>query len=398
MARPFLSIGQISALLGTVLLCITFMLSSKAAFLERFFGGFDKVYKTHHIISAVSFIFLLNHPLFLIINVLPNTKAAFLYILPGVNLSYDFGIFALWIMCLLVVLTLYIKLPYHVWKKTHEYFGVVLLFSFLHVLLVSNDISRFFPLRLWMFSFLFLSLGLYFYFKILYPNFGPIYKYLIDRIERKEDVLEVYLKPITKVLKFIPGQFAFLQFESPGIEPEVHPFSISSSPNDEFLRFSIKILGDYTLTLKDLRKGSIAKVWGAYGCFSERFFSNKDAVCIAGGIGVTPFLSMIAYEAKKGSNGRQIFLFYCGRDMDELCYNNEIINMTSVDSVVKYIPYSSAERGRIKAKNVFDVVGNLADKLIFLCGPPPMMKDLEVQFLELGVERKNIIFEEFNLK
>lgn len=396
--HPLLSLGQIFSLIGTILLCFSFVLSSKLSRLENWFGGFDKVYKTHHAAGAIAFVLLLLHPLFLIVDALPNKKLAVLYVLPSNIWSYNFGIIALWTMIFLIVLTIFVKLPYHVWKKTHEYMGLALLLGALHIFLVTSDVSRFAPLRVWMFSFIFVALSAYIYARFLYKHFGPKYNYVVEYFRRDEDLIELFLRPVGKSLPFSPGQFAFLQFENKELNSEEHPFSISSDPQSSFLRFSIKIVGDYTLNLRELEKGSKVRVFGPYGSFFEKFSKCSGAVCIAGGIGITPFLGMLAQEVKKEKNDKEIFLYYCERNENEFFYDNEVKNLSMACSSIKYIPHCSSQKGRLKADQILQTIGSLKDKLIFLCGPAVMMKDLRKQFLKCGVNSNNIIFEDFNFR
>lgn len=396
--HPFLSLSQITALLGTVLLSLSFVIAGRSSFLEGIFGGLDKIYKTHHLTAGIAFVLLLNHPIMLIVNRLPNRNLAVSYLLPSGDWSYNFGIFALWGFILLMILTIYLNLPYHLWKKTHELMGIPFLLATSHALLIKSDISRFPALRGWIGLMLFLGILSFLYKRFLYGKIGPIHFYIVDSLARKVDITEIYLRPVGESMKFIPGQFAFLSFQNDAIANEHHPFSIASGPEDEFLRFCVKIVGDYTLSLRDLKKGDTVKVFGPYGRFSERLiFSKKDAVFIAGGIGVTPFLSLIRNKSEKGKE-RKTYFFYCVKDENEAYYHNEIQSLLASSADVSYFFHASKEKGRITAKTILEEVGNLKDKEIFLCGPPPMMNDLRNQFLSLGARNYNILFEDFNLK
>ena len=93
-------------------------------------------------------------------------------------------------------------------------------------------------------------------------------------------------------LAFTPGQFIVLAFGGAGAW-ERHPFSVASAPSERLLEVSIKASGDYTRDLHDkVQKGTPAKVAGPFGGFDYRR-GGQDQIWIAGGIGVTPFLSWI---------------------------------------------------------------------------------------------------------
>lgn len=391
----WLILSQLVSLMGLTLLSVSFILSGRFRFIEDWFGGLDKVYKIHHVTGGISFVLLLHHPLFLAINALPNLAGSWKYLWFSGNWPYNYGVISLYGILLLLVLTLLINLPYATWKKTHEYMGLALLFGCLHVLTITSDVSRYQPLRIWVIFLLAFSMWSVVYKRFLYGVFGPKYVYLIDEIRRSNDVIELWLKPATKKLNYFPGQFIFASFDQ--INDEAHPFSIASGSGDERIKLGIKILGDYTLRLKDLNLGDKVNIWGPYGRFFESAFGKKDMVWIAGGIGITPFLSLLSDETKKPT-GRKIDLFYCVKSDNEAIFHNEIVDRISYNETFNYKQYCSNIHGRISAKTIYESVGNLENKKILLCGPIPMMESLANQFKKLGVKNKDIIFEDFNFK
>ena len=392
--------SRLISLLGTTLLAISFLLSSRFSFLENWFGGLDKVYRLHHVVGGLSFVFLLHHPLFLLVSVLPNLTSGWKYIWFSNILSFNYGLTSLYFMLLMILLTLFIKLPYSVWKKTHELMGIALIFATLHIITITSDVSRFMPLRYWIFFLLFISIISAFYRRFLYRFIGPKFDFLIKAIERRGDVLVLDLQPVNKEMKPLPGQFIFIRFE--GVGNEAHPFSIFSIGLDGTLRIGVKILGDHTLQMISLVAGKKAVAWGPYGKFWESYFSKKDLIMIAGGIGVTPFLSMIEQENRTESNrkesNRNITLIYCVKNTQEAVFDADIKNLIFNSSNITYFPYSSEDLGRIESNKIMKITGDLSGKKIMICGPNSMMTSLTDQFLKLGVKNRDIIFEDFNLK
>ncbi len=396
---PLLSISQITALGGTLLLSYSFILSSRLPGLERLFGGLDRVYQAHHVVAGLAFVLILEHPLFLVINKLPDVKGALIYLLPSfARLDYTMGILATCVMVILMIFTLYIHLPYHIWKKSHEFMGLSLLLGSIHVMLISSDVSRFLPLRIWILGHISFALYAYVYKIFLYPKFGPKYAYKVTNIERADDILEINLSPVGKALPFLPGQFAFVKFQNPAVGREEHPFSLASDNNSADLKLIVKIVGDYTLSLKNLEAGNPATVWGAYGAFGERFFCKNDAVCIAGGIGITPFLSLINHEANHRRHERKIHLLYLTKNTTEAYAAPRLTTLASAFPWISYIQHLSQTQGRLTAQKIQNFVPNLTTCRIFLCGPVPMMTGLTEQFSALGIPRRQIISENFAIK
>ncbi|MFA7301187.1 MAG: ferric reductase-like transmembrane domain-containing protein [Candidatus Shapirobacteria bacterium] len=396
LASPLLFVSQLFSLFGTILFCYTFVLASRSRFLEKMFGGLDRVIKLHHIVGGISFVLLINHPILLAVEALPNYGLASKYLFLSSIFEYNVGVIAIYGMILLLLLTLVIKLPYDLWIKTHDTFGIVLLFACLHIFFISSDVSRYLPLRIWMF----LNLGIGFYFYIykvfLYKWFGPKYEYVVEKVVKTGDFIEVYMSHVNELLKYKSGQFAFVSFKQDGLT-ESHPFSFSSSPDEKFIRFTIKILGDYTLKLKDLKVGTMAKVWGSYGRFYYNFFENKDVACIAGGVGITPFVSLLKHEETRALT-RNISLFYSAQSESTAIYNKYFSGLEKSLNNFKYFPNYGENMPRLTGKTIVDKVGSINNKLFFICGPTEMMHTISAQLKESGVKSNNIIFEDFNFK
>lgn len=391
----WLFLSQLLSLLGTTLLSISFLLSSRLRFVEDWFGGLDKVYRLHHLTGGFSFALLLHHPLFLLINALPNTALGWKYLWLSDVLPYNWGVLSLYSLLLMLTLTLFLNLPYSVWKKTHELMGISLLFATLHILTISSDVSRYYPLRFWILLLLLVSAISVIYRRFLYSLFGPKYTFLINTVDRREDVLVIDLIPTTKKMKFTPGQFVFARFE--GLGKETHPFSISSNEQNDSVRLAVKILGDFTLSMRSLKVGDQVTIWGPYGKFFEGALNGKDLVWVAGGIGVTPFLSLMTSKLVTGTE-RKVDFFYCVNSPKEAVFDQEIEENSSLNPSIVYHKYNSQTEGRIDAKKIIKLTGSLINKKVFLCGPLPMMDSLAKQFKSLGLKNRDIIFEDFNFK
>ncbi|MFA6513355.1 MAG: ferric reductase-like transmembrane domain-containing protein, partial [Patescibacteria group bacterium] len=285
--QPYRSLGQIFGLLGIVLMSMTLIMTTRIKKMEELFGGMDKVYSTHHILGAVSFIFLINHPLLFIVQSLPNLKVASLYLYPGVDLAYNLGIFGIYVMILSFVFMVFIKLPYHIWKITHQSLGLAFLLGAVHSLIIVSDVSAYPPLKIWIGFMIGIGLLSALYTIFFYQHLGPKFSYEIDKIERSLDIINIYLRPLgKKIINFIPGQFVYARFNNQVVGTEPHPFSLSSAPSDPLIRLTIKITGDYTLKLPNLKRGDRTYLFGPYGSFGQNINKEKS-IWIGGGIGIT---------------------------------------------------------------------------------------------------------------
>ncbi|WP_152612964.1 FAD-binding oxidoreductase [Tateyamaria sp. ANG-S1] len=100
--------------------------------------------------------------------------------------------------------------------------------------------------------------------------------FTIEAVNALERATEVVLKPVDKMLDFKPGQFAFVEVEGKGWN-EPHPFTISSAPGEDRLRFTMKVLGDWTRKVREeLQPGGVVQVRGPYGRFDTTKAGKKQ--------------------------------------------------------------------------------------------------------------------------
>jgi len=389
------SLGQITGLVGMAMFALTLILSSRLKFLENYFGGLNKVYIAHHIFGSIAFILLLFHPLILAGKFAQvSARSAALFLLPGSDWSINFGIIALFLMMIFLVLTFFAKLPYQIWKFSHKFLGFAFFFAALHSFFIPSDISRDPILRIYMLALAGVGIIAFTYRAVLTKFFVRYFEYSVEEVKiLAENVVEIIMSPKGKRINFTPGQFVFVSFVDNNISAESHPFSISSAVSEKNLRLTIKSLGDYTSQLRNLKAGALAKIEGPFGKFSHQDVKNKNQIWIAGGIGITPFLSMV----KSLENAEyKIDLYYCVNNEKETIFFEELLKISQQNPNFRVVPFYSEKQGFINAEFIQKISGELNNKEIFLCGPPAMMKNLKEQFLKLKVSRENIHSEEFD--
>lgn len=388
-------LSQILALLGTVYLSFTFILSSRIKGIESIFGGQDIIYKIHHFLGAVAFVFLLHHPLLLAVRQFPNFVLAQRYIFPSSNLAYTTGIVALFIMLILLILTFFISLPYHIWKQTHTWMGSVLLFSMAHVFLIKSDISNFLPLRIWVLSWMFIAFISFILKTFAYKWYADIYKYSVKEIIDSELNITLQLIPTSKkTLTFIPGQFVFISVkDNVSIGKESHPFSLASAPSNKTITLICKKTGDYVDKLLLLRKGDIVTLSGPYGTFMEKVPVSQKIVGIAGGIGITPFLSLIDEANLLPKNYPPILIFHLVKKKQESQLTEKISTQRCGFQIIEH---NSVSKKRFSVSDILLQVDSYKKANFFLCGPMGMMIATRDQLLKAGISPSRIIFEDFS--
>lgn len=383
----YLSIGQITGLLGICLYSIELVLSARLKFMEGMFGGLNQIYKRHHQIGGVSFILMMIHPISLLISrtTISLDYARNLFI-PGTDFNIDLGIIALLTLMSLLIITFYTKLPYQIWKLTHKFTGGVFLIAVFHSFLIPSTISQDKPLFYYMLFIVSLGILAFLYRTLLFRLFVKQFKYKVSKVKKLTDkVLQITLTPSgSDIIDYAAGQFIFVGFKSQKVTDEVHPFSIASANTSDIVIIS-KVEGDYTKKLMDLENGSEALVEGAFGRFSYHFYPNPRQIWVAGGIGITPFIGMA--EGLKNDKNYKVDLYYCLKDVTEKLG----IPVTSVNIKTFY----SKTMGHLTANYIKENSPDFEKADFFVCGPPILMKTIREQLVKLGIRNSKIHTEEF---
>lgn len=381
--------SQILGLLGIMTLVWTFILAIRHKTVEEMFGGLDRVYKAHQNLGGLAFVALVNHVLLLIVASMPANATA-IYLLPSGNLAYTLGILSLYIMFFLLALTLYVKLPYRFWKWSHEWMGIVIILGGLHSMLISSDTSTNMMLRYWILTWSVIATLAFLYKRYIY-YFVAVSKYRIVRIGRQKELLVVSMESVGSPIKFEPGQYGFFSF--PKKKRDDHAFSILGN-DEKKLIIGIKIVGDFTTKLAELESGSELLVKGPFGNFAEKMNVTKHAVWIAGGIGITPFLSM----AKAVKVEQKVELYFCARVLPPPVITQPFANLSKRNPRFVWLPCETSKGGRLIGRRIYDDTGCDRNAYYMMCGPKEMMEGLAEQFAQLGIRRSHIIYEDFAFK
>lgn len=392
------NIGQLLGLIGSAMFAISLLLSARFHFLDKIFNGLDKVYAKHNQLGQLAFIMLLLHPLFLLPKYsggLFSGAAEFLWV--GSYWPKNWGIISLYSLIALIILTIFLRPKYNIWKWTHKFMGIAFFLASLHIWLIPSDTSRYMPLRIYMLSLAGIGLIAFIYHTMLGWLLIRRFKYRVTNVLVLNDyIYEINMEPMGKPVSFTPGQFIFINFLDKNISSESHPFSITSGPNETRLSIMIKNSGDYTSKIGSILPGTVAKIEGPFGAFNYRKAKNKDQIWIAGGIGVTPFISMA--RSLKKEDGFNIDLYYCVRSENDAVYLGLLESISAaLSNTFKVFPFYSEDGVRIDAETIQKTSGRLSNNNdIFLCTSVGMIKSLGAQFKAKGIGKNLIHSEEFN--
>lgn len=231
---------------------------------------------------------------------------------------------------------------------------------------------------------------------------------LRQRSSHNPSVSELELEPQRgTVMTYRPGQYVFVRFIESELPKESHPFSVSSAPvpGSDSLKVLIKNSGDYTSLVNKLNSGDIATLEGPYGNFMDEKTARADMplVLLAGGIGITPMLSILQSQMERPTSRTMVLVWGAG-SQDDLLLLDVLQEMKQKSPHFSYFITLSKEQagpfdnGRISQEYLRRIgVGALYPEAdFFICGPAPMMASMKRILADNNVPPGRIHIEEFS--
>jgi len=214
-------------------------------------------------------------------------------------------------------------------------------------------------------------------------------------------------------LDYTAGQFAFFDIGGVSNDPKgpIRHFTIASSPTEDFIMISTRIRDTpYKKRLSSLDERAKVKVRGPEGKFVLHEDHSKPAVFLSGGIGVTPFRSMIKYASDEHLPVK-INMFDSNRDQANILYKNEFDECLKTNKNLKIIYTITAEEGQAPSSGDWKgergimnkamltkylTTSELDNSIFYICGPPGMLKAMQ-NLLEddLHIPKERMRIEEF---
>ena len=306
---------------------------------------------------------------------------------------------------LLAVFRARFSIDYVVWRRIHRGAYLIYALGFVHGFAQGGDLKRHAMQVLWVL--LLAGVGfLAFHAHFLRPRALRRNRYrIVECIPETHNTTTLVLAPETgKRFHYLPGQFMFLTPLDPNFPLEEHPFTISSSPSQSgILCATIKSAGDFTARVRHWRSGEHILVDGPYGRYSYLLHPHADRlVFIAGGVGITPMMSMIRFLRDIGDS-RPIRLIYANQTEDDIIFRDELEDIQSKMDlrVVHILSRPSAdwrgERGRISREFLSRFMEEKRAAACYVCGPPAMMKSAAADLRAIQIEPSRIYVENFSL-
>ncbi len=395
---PLRGAVQLFGLWAFTLFSVAIIAVGRSRALEPVFGGFDRATRFHRIIGPAAVLFTAAHVTLVTGEAVRAGFPVASVLVPFAPGARTLDILATLLLLVLAGVAFSRRWSHERWLTLHRPMTVLFLVAAVNFTIFESGTPRGFePLRTWMILLMLASAGALLYRVFLFKRFGSRYDYRLETLTARADqTVDLVMRPVTKRMMYEPGTFVFIRVPGHGrFSEELHPFSIASTPVDRDLRVSIKMVGDFTRSLTTLEPGRPIDVYGPFGGFTpHRFAQYRRLVFIGSGIGITPFLSMLAFE-ETNRDFRRIWLYYVVHDREHAPYDAEIrSSYLKADSFIDYELWETATRKRLTAEQVMADVAPLDNYAVMLCGRPEFVADMTRQFHERGVPLDRIISEE----
>jgi predicted ferric reductase len=403
------TIGKDLALVGFTILAMQFVLSARLKWIERPFG-LNVLFQFHKAMAILASLMLISHPVLIVFGC-GDWSLIF-----GPQVKWDIwlgriGFLILLVHVLLASFRFIINLNYETWRFVHNLGAVlILLLGFFHSWNAGGDFSIVSMKVLWA-GLLFVAGASYLWHRVIRTILLRRHPYKVTNVrEEAAGVWTIELTPPKGLRRFdyLPGQFHFITFQrAPNLPVEEHHWTISSSPTATgVLCSTIKESGDFTASIGKTKPGDTALVDGPFGRFSYALHPAERAlVFIAGGIGITPLMSMLRHIRDTRAE-RTVTLLYASTSESDIVFRDELAEMERagvaqlkvVHVLNKPANEWKGERGRLDEEKIKRCAGpELAQRAFYVCEPPELMDQTIQTLRKARVPAARIHFERFNL-
>jgi predicted ferric reductase len=397
-------VGVDCAVVAFTILALQFVITARLTWVEAPFG-LDLLLMFHRAMALVATALLCVHPVLV-------AREEGWSLLTGLHVRWYIwaGRLTLAVLLFQVIVSLsrrVVHLPYDQWRRLHNAIALTILtLGFGHSLAAGDDMHGA-SLFVWG-ALMAVAIGCWIYSRVVRPRLLLRHPFRVIGLKSEAPrVWTLTLEPRgDRPFHFAPGQFQFLRLHGADVPSEEHPFTIASSPaRSGRISLTIKESGDFTARIGRVRPGNRATVHGPFGRFSHTLHPDEgDLVFVAGGVGITPLMSMLRHMRDR-CESRRVLLAYASRSAADVLFRDELEAMQAgahpvlkVVHVLADAPSSwVGETGRLDAGRLARLCGGVESKAFYLCCPPPMAASLIRGLRRVGVSPRRIHTDYFSL-
>jgi predicted ferric reductase len=379
------SVSRLAALTGTFFAVVGIFLVARIPWVERGVGH-DRLVTWHRKLGPWSLYLIGAHVFFIVMSSAGQD---------GVMLAVE-----MWQMLNSMAWMSYkkarAKMSYETWWIIHVYTYIAIAASFMHQVL-NGQMFVGHPLNRLYWTSLYVAMAAC----VIYYRFGiPLWRSLqlnlvVDKVVVEgPGVISVIMKGRNlDKLAAEGGQFFGWRFLTRGHFLMSHPYSLSAAPTENFLRVTVKDLGDHSRSLAFLKRGTRVFVEGPYGAFTAGRATRPHVVMVGGGVGITPIRALM----DEFKNGVQMDVIYRVSRKEDLVLKEELdyLQDNSGGTIRVHYLVGSRKDHPMDAAALQKLAPRVADSDIYICGPGPLVETVKKAAEDLGVPKNRFHDEAF---
>ncbi|MCD4663973.1 MAG: FAD-dependent oxidoreductase [Bacteroidales bacterium] len=210
-----------------------------------------------------------------------------------------------------------------------------------------------------------------------------------------DGVFTVLLNSLGRKFKYHPGHFFHFSLDEydPSMPwPESRCFSIQSSPVEDMLRFTYAIKGSYTTRMaNELKVGQIVTLKLPYGDLFTQEHNKQNTVFIAGGTGITPFLSLFTHNDFAKYDKPILYSGFRSKEMN--LYQKELYLATEINPTFFYNIIYQDQQGILDIEKIFKQSDSSSS--FFMSGPPEMIKTFKSALIQKAVPVQHVLTDDW---
>ncbi|MEU6763793.1 ferredoxin reductase family protein [Streptomyces sp. NPDC046853] len=286
------------------------------------------------------------------------------------------------------------RLAYETWHFLHLYTYAAVVLAFTHQIAVGTTFTSSPAATAYWYGVWAVALGAVLTGRVVLPLWrNARHRFRVAAVvPESDDVVSIHItgRDLDK-LPAQAGQFFLWRFLTKDRWWQANPFSLSAAPDGRGLRLTAKAAGEGSAALRHLKPGTRVFAEGPYGAFTTLHRTRTDALFIAGGVGVTPIRALL-----EDLEGHAVVIYRVASERDAVLYD-ELRDLALAKGAELHLVTGSPTPDKLAPRELRRMVSDIADRDVFLCGPPPMMNAVLGTLDQLGVPKQQIHFERFSL-
>jgi predicted ferric reductase len=398
-SNALIVLGRLAGLYASLLMAFQLLLVARLPWFDRRIG-MDRLTSWHRWTGFSVLWLLLAHAVFIVFGYAESSS------LDPVNQLVDLAETVEGVLRAIVALAIIIvvgavsaryarrRLAYETWHFIHLYTYVAVVLAFTHQVAAGTTFASSSAAQTYWYAVWGVALASVFAGRLALPLWRNLrHRLRVTAVVPENDhVVSIYITG--RDLDRLParaGQFFLWRFLTKDRWWQANPFSLSAAPDGRTLRLTAKRAGDGSAALRHLKVGTRVFAEGPYGAFTTLHRTRPDALLIAGGVGVTPIRALL-----EELHGHAVVIYRVATDRDAVLHD-ELRDLALARGAELHLVTGPPVPDRLAPQELARLVPDIAERDVYLCGPPPMTNAVLGSLRELGVPRSQTHFERFSL-